>query len=161
MTTFTLSSITIWFQNQRSLVKRRKDEESTMHPYPQPPLEQPMNAGPQNRTPENSMYAHYPTNPQFPQGMHNSRLSGSGGQFGFPQTPGPTNQGLGAGVSNPNVPPNRNSFNMSKLTPVQQFDFQRNGNFSHFMSASMSHQPSRPSSQPPNMHGMGGMATNP
>ena len=127
------------------------------HPTPQSqtpagPHQQSMNTGPQNRTPENSVYVHYPTNPQFPQGMHNPRLSGSGGQFGFPQAPDPTNQDLGAGVSNPNVPPNRNSFNMSNLTPAQQFDFQRNGDFSHFISSSMSHQPSHPSSQPPNIH---------
>ena len=114
------------------------------------PLQQPMNAGPQNRTPENSMYVHY-SNPQFPGGMHNPRLSGSGNQFGFPQTSDSSNQDIGAGVSNPNVPPNRNSFSLTNLTPAQQFDIQRSGDFSHFIPSSMSHQPSHPSSQPPNM----------
>jgi hypothetical protein len=115
------------------------------------PLQQPMNTGPQNRTPENSMYVQYQTNQQFPQGMHNTRLSASGGQFGFPQTPDSSNQDMGAGVSNPNVPPNRNSFSLSNLTPAQQFDLHRNGDFNHFMPSSMSHQQSHPSSQPPNM----------
>ena len=110
------------------------------------PLQQPMNTGPQNRTPENSMYAHY-SNPQFSQGMHNPRLPGSGNQFGFPQTPDSSNQDMGAGVSNTN----RNSFSLTNLTPAQQFDIQRGGDYSHFMPSSMSHQPSHPSSQPPNM----------
>lgn len=114
-------------------------------------LQQPMNAGPQNRTPENSVYINYSGNQQFSQGMHNPRLSGSGGQFGFTQTPDPSNQDLGGGVSNQNVPPNRNNFSMANLTPAQQFDIQRNGEYSHFMSSSMSHQPSHPSSQPQNM----------
>jgi hypothetical protein len=110
------------------------------------PLQQPMNTGPQNRTPENSVYINYSGNPQFSQGMHNPRLFGNGGQFGFTQTPDPSNQDLGPGVSNPNVPPNR-----SGLTPAQQFDIQQNRDYSHFMSSSMSHQPSHPSTQPPNI----------
>ena len=114
------------------------------------PHPQPMNAGPQNRTPDNSMYVHY-SNPQFPQNMHNPRLSGSGNQFGFPQTSDSSNQDMGGGVSNPNVPSNRNSFSLTNLTPAQQFDIQRNGDFGHFMPSSMPHQPSRPPSQPPNM----------
>jgi len=125
---------------------------STPQSTPGGPLQQPMNAGPQNRTPDNSMYAHY-SSPQFPQGMHNPRLSGSGNQFGFPQTPDSSNQDMGSGVSNPNVPSNRGGFGMTNLTPAQQFDIQRNGDFSHFMAPSMSHQPSHshPPSQPPNM----------
>ena len=115
------------------------------------PLQQPMNTGPQNRTPENPMYVHY-SNQQFSQGMHNPRLSGTGNQFGFPQTPDSSNQDIGAGVSNPNVPPNRNSFSVAGLTPAQQFDIQRNGDLGgHFMPSSMSHQSSHPPSQPQNM----------
>ena len=143
------------------------------------PLQQPMNTGPQNRTPENSMYVHY-SNPQFPQGMHNPRLSGSGNQFGFPQNSDPSNQDLGAGVPNPNAPPNRGSFSLTNLTPAQQFDIQRGGgggggggdfshhmppsmshqpdiqrggggDFTHHMPPSMSHQPSHPQSQPQNV----------
>ena len=105
------------------------------------PHQQPMNTGPQNRTPENPMYAHYP-NPQFSQGMHNPRLSGSGNQFGFSQTQDSSNQDLGAGVSNPNGPSNRNSFSLNNLTPAQQFDIQRNSEFAHF--PSMSHPPQQP-----------------
>lgn len=116
------------------------------------PLQQPMNTGPQNRTPENSVYGPYPGNPQFPQGMHNPRLSGSGGQFGFSQTPDSSNQDLSAGVSNPNLPSGRGSLSLTNLTPAQQFEIQRsNGDYGHFLSSSMSHQQSHPSSQPPNM----------
>ena len=117
------------------------------------PHQQPMNSGPQNRTPENSAYINYSANPQFSQGMHNPRLSGSGSQFGFTQTPDPSNQDLGAGVSNPNVPQNRNGFGVAGLTPAQQFDIAQNSgrDYGHFMTSSMSHQPSHPSSQPPNM----------
>ncbi|KAF9782348.1 hypothetical protein BJ322DRAFT_215740 [Thelephora terrestris] len=115
------------------------------------PHQQPMNTGPQNRTPENSVYGSYSGNPQFPQGMHNPRLSGGGNQFGFSQTPDSSNQDPGAAVPNQNVPPSRNSFNLTNLTPAQQFDMHRNGDYSHFMPTSMSHQQSHPSSQPSNM----------
>ena len=121
---------------------------STPQSQPSGPLQQPMNTGSQNRAPENPMYAHYP-NPQFSQGMHNPRLSGSGNHFGFPQSSDSSNRDIGAGVSNPNVPPNRSNFNLTNLTPAQEFDIQRNGDYGHF--PSMSHQPSHPSSQPPGM----------
>jgi hypothetical protein len=137
------------FQPSMSIPQQTPQMSPHSTPQSQPPggpHQQPMNPGPQNRTPENSMYAHY-SNQQFPQGMHNPRLSGTGNQFGFPQTPDSSNQDLSAGVSNPNAPPNRNSFSLTNLTPAQQFDFQRNGDFTHFMP----HQPSHPSSQPSNV----------
>jgi len=137
------------FQPSMSMPQQTPQMSPHSTPQSQPPggpLQQSMNTGPQNRTPENSMYVHY-SNQQFPQGMHNPRLSGSGNQFGFPQTPDSSNQDLGAGVSNPNAPPNRNSFSLTNLTPAQQFEIQRNGDFTHFMP----HQPSHPPSQPPNM----------
>ena len=114
-------------------------------------LQQPMNTGPQNRTPDNSVYAHFSGNHQFSQGMHNPRLSGGGNQFGFSQNTDSANQDLGAGVSNPNVPPNRNTFSLSGLTPAQTFEIQRNGEHGYFMPSTMSHQQPHPQSQPPNM----------
>ena len=140
------------FQPQMSIPQQTPQMSPHSTPQSQAPggpLQQPMNTGPQNRTPENSMYVHY-SNPQFPGGMHNPRLSGSGNQFGFPQPPDSSNQDLGAGVSNSNAAPNRNSFSLTNLTPAQQFDIQRN-DFGHFIPSSISHPQSHPSSQPPNM----------
>ena len=140
---------------QPSMSMSQQTPQMSPHSTPQSqtpggPHQQPMNTGPQNRTPENSVYINYSGNQQFPQGMHNPRLSSSGGQFGFTQTSDPSNQDIGAGVSNPNAPPNRNNFSMANLTPAQQYELQRN-DYNHFMPSSMSHQPSHPSSQPSNM----------
>ena len=144
----------IGFQTPMSMPQQTPQISPHSTPQSQTPggtHQQQMNTGPQNRTPENSVYINYSGNHQFPQGMHNPRLSGTGGQFGFAQTPDPSNQDLGAGVPNPNVPPNRNGYGVAGLTPAQQFDIQRSGEYNHFMPSSMSHQPSHPSSQPPNM----------